>query len=148
VVALMRALEREWPRALAYEQFEPQLTANGLAMDANGAMLLMRLAVSMFVELHAWRPELPVRLPERPRASASSRQEIRTQSKAVTLFHSVIKLEDAVAQKFLLLLDGTRDRGALLAALTAEFSEIPVAEMEKQLEPSLAYFYRGGLIEA
>ncbi len=148
VIALMQQLERSWPRAIACEEIEQRLAGTGLALDAHGAVLLMRLAVSKFVELHAWRPRLPAGIPQRPRATASSRQEIRTHPQATTLVHSMVKLEDTVAQRFLLLLDGTRDRDALLEALAAEFPEIPRQELGKQLEPSLEYFYRAGFIEA
>jgi len=147
-VALMLELERAWPRALPFEEIDRRLTGTGLSLGAGGNTMLMRLAVSKFVELHAWRPRLPARMPERPRASASSRQEIRAQSQAAALFHSMVRLDDAIAQKFFLLLDGTRDRGALLAALTAAFPEIPAEEIAKQLEPSLEYFYRAGFLEA
>jgi SAM-dependent methyltransferase len=148
VITLMRELERAWPRALSCEEIEPLLVGSGLSFDATFAVLLMRLAVAKFVELHAWRPALPARLPERPRTSASSRQEVRARSQAVTLIHSMVRLDDAIAQKFFLLLDGTRDRGALLEALAAEFPEIPAEELGKQLEPSLEFFYRAGFIEA
>jgi hypothetical protein len=148
VITLMRELEQAWPRALSFEEIQPRLAGTGLALDANGAMLLMRLAVAKFVELHAWRPQLPAQIPARPRAGASSRQEARVHSQATTLVHSMVKLDDAVAQRFLLLLDGTRDRAALLEALTAAFPEIPAEEIGRQLEPSLEYFYRAGFIEA
>ncbi len=147
-VALMLALERAWPRGLGFEEIEPRLAGTGLSLDASGATMLMRMAVAKFVELHAWRPRLPAGMPERPRASAASRQEIRAHSQGVTLLHSMVKLDDAVAQKFFLLLDGTRDRGALLEALAGEFPEIPREELGKQLEPSLQYFYGAGFIEA
>ena len=148
VIRLMDELERAWPRALSLEELEPRLAGTGLFFDASGATLLMRIAAAKFVELHAWRPEFPARIPERPRVSASSRQEVGAGTQAATLLHSMVRLDDEVAQKFFLLLDGTRDRGALLQALKAEFPGIPAADLETQLQPSLEYFYRAGFIEA
>ena len=148
VIRLMEELERAWPRALSLEELETRLAGTGLFFDANGATLLMRIAAAKFIELHAWRPQFPARIPEHPRASASSRQEVGAGTQAATLLHSMVRLDDEVAQKFFLLLDGTRDRAALLEVLKAKFPEIPAADLETQLEPSLEYFYRAGFIEA
>lgn len=148
VIRLMEELERAWPRALSLQELEPRLAGTGLFFDANGATLLMRIAAAKFIELHAWRPQFPAGVPERPTASLSSRQEVRAGTQAATLLHSMVRLDDEVAQKFFLLLDGTRDRAELLDALAAGFPGIPREELGKQLEPSLEYFYRAGFLEA
>jgi SAM-dependent methyltransferase len=148
VIALLEALEAALPRALSFEEIEPRLAATGFALDGEGATLLMRLAVAKMIELHAWRAPVAQGVSERPRASACSRQEARTRVYATTLQHGTMGLDDPQVRSFLKLLDGTRDRNALLDAMKAEFPAMPVEELEKGIEPSLGIFHRAGLLEA
>jgi len=147
-IALLEELERAWPRALSFDEIEERLAADGLALDGEGLELLMRLVVAKMVELHAWRAPVAGRISARPRASATSRQEARRRPYATTLLHGTMGLDDPVVRGFLKLLDGTRDRNALLDALKAEFPAIPVEELEKGIEPGLGILYRAGLLEA
>lgn len=147
-IALLEALGTEWPRTLSFEEIEPLLAEAGFALDGEGVTLLMRLVVSKMVELHAWRAPVAGAISARPRASASSRQEARTRAYATTLLHSLINLDDPVVRGFLKLLDGTRDRNALLDAMKVEFPALPEEELEKGIEPSLGQFQRAGLLEA
>jgi hypothetical protein len=48
---------------------------------------------------------------------------------------------------FLKLLDGTRDRKALLDAMKAEFPTLPQEALQEGIEPGLAFFHRAGLLE-
>ncbi len=147
-IALLEALGAEWPRRLSFEEIEPRLVEAGFALDDAGVALLMRLVVSKMVELHAWRAPVAREISARPRASASSRQEARSRAYATTLLHSPINLDDPVVRSFLKLLDGTRDRKALLDAMRAEFPALPEEELEDGIEPSLRQFHRAGLLEA
>jgi hypothetical protein len=133
---------------LSFDEIEPCLEENGIKLEGAGATLLVRLAVAKFLELHAWRPALASAVSAQPRASASSRQEARRKTFATTLLHGKISLDDAVLRRFLNLLDGTRDRSALLEGLKTEFPEMPEEELETGMEPSLKQYYRAGLLEA
>ena len=146
-IALLEALEAAWPRALSFGELEPRLAATGFALDGDGATLLMRLAVAKMVELHAWRAPVAGEVSARPRASACARQEAGAQAYATTLLHGKVGLDDPVVRSFLQLLDGTRDRNALLDALKAEFPALPQEALEEGIEPGLAFFYRAGLLE-
>jgi SAM-dependent methyltransferase len=146
--ALMRVLEMAKPHALTLEEVERSVTGTKFTLDSDDVTLLMRLVVSKFIGVHGWKASLASGISERPRASACSRQEIRTGSQATTLLHSVVKLEEPIARSFLGLLDGTRDRGELAAALKAEYPEEPAEEIETRMEPSLEFFYRAGFLEA
>jgi SAM-dependent methyltransferase len=148
VISLLEALEAAWPRTLSFDEIEPCLEENGIKLEGAGATLLVRLAVAKFLELHAWRPALASAVSAQPRASASSRQEARRKTFATTLLHGKISLDDAVLRRFLNLLDGTRDRSALLEGLKTEFPEMPEEELETGMEPSLKQYYRAGLLEA
>jgi hypothetical protein len=59
-----------------------------------------------------------------------------------------VALDDPVVRGFLKLLDGTRDRNALLDAMKAEFPAIPPEALEEGIEPGLGFFHRAGLLEA
>lgn len=145
---LLRQLEKAAPHALTLEEVERSMAGTKFTLGNDEVTLLMRLAVSKFIGLHGWRARLASGIAERPRASACSRHEIRTGSQANTLLHSVVKLEEPIARSFLSLLDGTRDRGELAAALKAEYPEEPAEEIEMRMEPSLEFFYRAGFLEA
>jgi hypothetical protein len=148
VIALLESLEAAWPRSLSLDEIEPRLAGTGFALDDEGANLLMRMVVTKIVELHAWRAPVAGEVSARPRASACARQEARTRAHATTLLHSNVALDDPVVRGFLKLLDGTRDRTALLDAMKAEFPDRPRATLEEGIEPGLAFFYRAGLLEA
>ena len=149
VTYLLKALERAWPHAINSAELEPKIEEEtGYSFDTDGAELLMRLAVAKFIDLHCWNAPLAEWISDRPRASACSRQEIAMRPQATTLIHSTVKLDDEIARRFLTLLDGSRDRAELAAALVAEFSAESAEEIAARIEPSLEYFYRAGLLEA
>jgi SAM-dependent methyltransferase len=147
-VGLMGELERAWPRALGLEELESRLAGTGFALHADGAGLLTKLAVSKFIELRAWSAPVAAEISMRPRASAYSRLEARSCPHATTLLHSLINLDDPVSRGFLALLDGTRDRGEIAAALRAQFPKATPEELEGRVEPNLEFLYRAGFLEA
>jgi methyltransferase-like protein len=148
VIALLETLEAAWPRALSLAELEPQLAEAGFALDSEGATALMRLAVSRLIEFHAWSAPMAGEIAARPRASACGRQEARTRAQVTTLLHSTFGFEDPFIRSFLGLLDGTRDRTALLEAMKAEFPAVPEKELEDGIGVGLGHFYRAGLLEA
>ena len=146
--ALLHELERAWPSAVGFDELAPTLAAAGFLLDADGAALLMRLAISKMIEFRTWRPPVAAEISERPKASACSRLEGRTRRQATTLLHMTINLDDPKVRFFLQLLDGTRNRSMLLEAMKAEFSETPVEELEAGIQPGLRTFHLAGLLEA
>jgi SAM-dependent methyltransferase len=147
-IALLQQLEAAWPRALSFDELEPGLSAAGFTLDADGATLLMRLAVAKMIEFHGWRAPVANAVSARPRASASSRQEARIRPYATSLLHTTMRLDDPVVGFFLTLLDGSRTRAELLDGLKAEFPAIPAEVLEQGIEPGLAVFHRAGFLEA
>jgi hypothetical protein len=146
-IALLEELEAAWPRALSFDEIEPRIAATGFVLDGDGVTLLMRLVVARMVELHAWRAPVAGEVSARPRASACGRQEALTRPYATTLLHGTVALDDPVVRSFLKLLDGTRDRSALLDAMKAEFPAKPQEELEEGIEPGLAFLHHAGLLE-
>ena len=148
VLALLETLEAAWPGALSFDELEARLAEVGFAFDDEGVNLLMRLAAARMVEFHAWRAPVAREIADRPKASACSRHECGLRMQVATLLHSTFGFEDPVIRSFLHLLDGTRDRTALLEALQREFSAVPERELEEGIEMGLGYFHRAGLLEA
>ncbi len=79
-----------------------------------------------FVELHGVPVALSRRPSEKPRASLIARTQLATGSSATTLCHEEINLDTEVPREVLKLLDGTRDRAALLAILQPARPEMTV----------------------
>jgi Predicted methyltransferase regulatory domain/Methyltransferase domain len=147
-VAVLRALEQAWPRALRWAEIEPRFGTAGFELNTEGAALLMRLAAAELIELHGWRAELPQAISPHPKASECSRQEAAVNGQATTLFHSMVRFDDPIAHRLFLLLDGSRGRGELAEALKADFSAVPSEDIEMRIEPSLEFFFKAGFLEA
>jgi hypothetical protein len=148
VTALLLELGKAWPYALSYESLEPHLAGKGLALDAQGVALLVRLAISRMLEFRTWNPSLARTIPERPKASAVSRQEARTRDRCTSLLHLLVSLEDVKVKILLKLLDGTRTRADLVKAMAAEFPETPSPELEAGIVDALENIHRSGILEA
>jgi SAM-dependent methyltransferase len=148
VNSMLKELEKAWPRALTFDELAPRLAQMGFALNSDGAALLMRLAISKFIEFRTWNPPVAAEIAERPRASAITRQEGRDRTQASTLLHSMITLNDPRARAFLQLLDGTRNRGDLLDAMKTRFPESSEAELAEGIEPGLRMFQICGVLEA
>jgi hypothetical protein len=108
----------------------------------------MHLARARLIQLHVWKAPVAATIPERPRASASARQEARSRPRVSTLLHTTARFDDPVVRSFLCLLDGTRDRAALVDALKAEHPALPAGQIEQRIEPMLKLFHRAGVLEA
>jgi methyltransferase-like protein len=147
-IALLEELEAKWPCAVSVEELEPRLARARLLLDEEGVTLVMRLLVARFVEIHAWSAPVASEVSTHPRASACARLEARTRAFATTLLHGTLKLDDPVLVSFLKLLDGTRDRRALLEAMKEEFPEMPRERLEAGIEPSLRLLHQAGMLEA
>jgi methyltransferase-like protein len=148
VNAMLEQLETVWPRALTLEELAPRLAQMGFKLNGDGAALLMRLAISKFIEFRTWNPPVAAEIVERPRASAVTRQEGCSHAQVCTLLHSMLALEDPKAKTFLQLLDGTRNRGDLLDAMKAAFPGTPETELARGIESGLRTFHMCGVLEA
>lgn len=147
VAALLLALAAAWPRAVSWDELEPQIAHVGFALDADSMGLIMRLAIPRMVELRCWNPPVARVIAERPRASACSRQESLTSSQVTSLLHTTGSFDNAKIRRLLALLDGTRDRRALLDAMIADFPEESPQELEEGIERGLQLFLQAGVLE-
>ncbi len=129
VKAALVRLGEAWPAALPVAS---------LGDDPAVAETLRRAYAANLVHLHVWAPRLANTPSERPVATALARLQAAEGTLVTTLLHTSVEVGDELGLRLIRLLDGTRDRAALLAEL-----ERPADELERSLE-GLA---RVGLLE-
>lgn len=147
VKALLLELGKAWPHGLSLEQLAPHLADIGFGDGGQGPAVFIRMAIARMIEFRAWQPPAARVLSDRPRASAAGRQEARMGTKATTLLHGTIGLDDALLRNLIQLLDGTRTRSELLDAMAAAQPETTRAELESGLDDSIKNLYRAGMLE-
>jgi SAM-dependent methyltransferase len=147
-IAVLLALEAVWPRSLTLAELAEQTAGSAFAADNDGLRLLLRLAISRLIELRACDLPAISTISSQPRASACARLEALTRHRASTLLHATAQLDNPRLRTLLGLLDGTRDRAALLQSFQSAFADVPPQELEQEIEPTLRFFLRSGLLEA
>jgi SAM-dependent methyltransferase len=115
VAPLVRVLARHFPEALAVGDLRHTLGA------AHGAVerALWAAVDADLVALHVEAPVYAETGGPHPRASALARLQARDAIDVTSLRHENVRMEEPAARRLLTLLDGTRDRAALLEELAA-----------------------------
>jgi methyltransferase-like protein len=116
--AALEYLGDRWPGSVAFEDL---LAAVGAAdssahADELGGFLL-RAAAGGVVQLSVRQPQWEPKPGEFPRASRLARWQARRGDLVTTLTGASVKLEGPLARELLILLDGTRDRAAIVEGL-------------------------------
>ncbi|MGZ6642376.1 MAG: methyltransferase regulatory domain-containing protein [Solirubrobacteraceae bacterium] len=123
MVEVLDRLARAWPAAIRLADLAP--TGRGRLAEA-----LLEAHAQRLVDLHVHPPPAR-RAGERPLAPAlARRQAAGGEAILTTLRHESVQIADERARALLALLDGTRDRQALAAALGIEPSELDGALAE------------------
>ena len=128
--AAMVILGEIWPQQLHFSELltrararlgdQPELTDRSLEEQTQQfCALLLQTYGAGLVELHLHAPNYAQTASERPVASPVARWQIRQGDFVTTLRHLSVQVEDELGRQLLTLLDGTRDRTALLRELTA-----------------------------
>jgi SAM-dependent methyltransferase len=120
IKAALARLGEAWPRALPVAE----LSDDEAVRDA-----LLRAFTANLVQLHVWAPRLEAAVPERPVASALARLQAARGTRLTNLLHDSVEVPDEVGRRLITLLDGTRDRAALLHELHR-----PADQLERSLE--------------
>jgi len=115
-IALCR-LGEIWPQAIHFPEL---LHGNDAAQLAGVLIQGYRFGL---LELHFLPPQFASAAGERPVASPLARLQMRQSPVVTTLRHTLVEVDDAMDRRLLTLLDGTRDRTALAAALGDESGE-------------------------
>ena len=115
-------LRREWPRALPLGALlEAAAKRCGLPAGAAQRRQVGDFALACFaagcVDLHLRQSPFARWPGPRPRASALAIRQVRNGNNVTSLLGNTVELDDPLAPRLLPLLDGARDRAALLQAL-------------------------------
>jgi SAM-dependent methyltransferase len=122
--AAMMHLSSICPRAIPFAELLEVARARVRESDDSAVQILRENLVSAFlsatdvVELRVFAPPARADVSERPIASALARERAQTTYQVPNLRHEIVEL-DAVLARILRMLDGTRDRAALLADIGA-----------------------------
>jgi SAM-dependent methyltransferase len=120
VKAALLRLGEAWPAAVPVAE---------LGGDHAVAEMLLRAYAANFVHLHVWAPDLATEPSERPVAFAPARLQAGRGTRVTTLRHAEVDVPDELGRRLITLLDGTRDRAALLRELGR-----PADELERSLQ--------------
>jgi len=99
------------------------------------------------IDPHVVSPRMACPPGDRPTASAVVRAQLADGEIVTSLWHSPVKVDDDIAKRLLPLLDGTRDRGELLAAI-GELVATPGTSGAASLDGHLLRLARLGLLIA
>jgi SAM-dependent methyltransferase len=124
IKAAMLHLAELWPAAIPFDQLvtaaQQQLAtvaeASASATETLGRTLLRGYALDL-VELTVSPPPLAEKISERPCASPLARHQIRYQTQVTNQRHEPVVIDNAISRQLLPLLDGSRNRVALVEHL-------------------------------
>jgi SAM-dependent methyltransferase len=112
--AVLDALDGAAPSALTIDEIAAQVP--GSEKDSL-RRLAWAAACAGAAQLHVRAPDLATMPGEHPVASAVARAQLERGETVTSLCHEAVRLDDEIVRRLLPLLDGTRDRAALAAAL-------------------------------
>ena len=115
--------------ALLGEAWPAPVPVAYLGEDPAVAETLRRAYAANLVHLHVWAPAAATVPSERPVASALARLQATEGTRVTTLRHTGVEVPDERGRRLIQLLDGTRDRAALVRELGR-----PADELERSLE--------------
>jgi len=124
IKAALLHLSEIWPqsthfsdlRRAALSRLEKDSPSESEATRILGRVLFQAYAAGM-IELHRHSPRWASQASEKPVASPLTRLQLQSQANVTNLRHVSIQVEGALERQLLLLLDGTRNRDALLCDL-------------------------------
>jgi hypothetical protein len=122
-------LGERWPQTLSFDELLTAArlrlgteTSEAAALERDAQTLcniLWQLYGANLVELHLGASRFVMEAGERPVASPLARLQILRSPIVTSLRHTSVRIEDELGRRMLTLLDGTRDRAALLRDLRA-----------------------------
>jgi methyltransferase-like protein/cyclopropane fatty-acyl-phospholipid synthase-like methyltransferase len=158
VKAALMALFEKVPRSLTFDELRDEVSLRlgpGLTEDRRSlAEILLKANKANLVSIHVVEPALVSSISERPVASAVARYQAEAEVKISNLRHFTFVLDDFTSL-MIRLLDGTRDRKAILATL-AQWAAEGYFEVshdgqavhgEAELRDGLSAYLDAGLVE-
>jgi SAM-dependent methyltransferase len=123
VNAVLEVVRAAAPRALPFAATIERLRARPdfgpllAACKADEESILLAAVQTGVIEPHVVAPPLAFPPGDRPAASAVARAELERGGLVTSMWHQAINVDDEISRRLLPLLDGTRDRDALLVAM-------------------------------
>lgn len=155
-------LGRNWPMPIHFEEIMTAVGEMGGPTGEKGRQAVSEALLSAYsgslAEIYRETPQFAPAAGERPMASPLARLQLQTGTRVSTLTHRTVDLMNSYAPALLPLMDGVRNRAALLAdGLTAirqadlsvdgrAASEKTDAEIEVEIQAELERLARYGLI--
>ena len=140
VIGALQRIGEAWPAAPWIAELAPSEEELAAICDA-----LLRCFAANLVRLHVHPPRLSAVAPQKPRVSALARLQAAQGETLTTTRHTGFRLDDDLGQRLITLLDGTRDRAALLDALEPD-AATGREELAAGLEQSLQRLAGAGLL--
>ncbi len=149
VIAALDYLMDQWPSSVPFAELASVLEATISGATEELLSNAFHLVAARLIEVHTWNaPVSTAILGERPRASAWARHQVVTRDVTTTLHHHPMEISDPVVRLFIQLLDGTRDRAALAAAIREQRPDVPESMIASGVEMSLHLLHKGGVLVA
>jgi SAM-dependent methyltransferase len=150
--ALQQWLLERSPGAAAVDDARTWLRERGERQAGIPSRPIEELLVEAFAaglaELHVAPPRLSTTVRERPVASPLARWQATRRDHVTNLRHESVRIGDATARRVLTLLDGSRDRGALVEALGSALAGEDRRALAGRIDQYLQAFARLALLAA
>lgn len=124
--AALSILGSQFPSALPFDALvenAQQLLGQALTLTEPQRVELLEFLFAAFcrgiAQIHTEASALPTQAGEYPLASVLAREQAQSSPVITTLLHDTVSLDDPMSRAMLVLLDGTRNRAALVEALIA-----------------------------
>jgi len=123
--AAIAELANAWPASLDFHEllnrvrnrFQGKNVAALEGDETSLSKIILWTYAAGLVELHTYQPAFTLDISERPVASPLARLQLLSGNRITNLRHTSVQMEGPLEQRLLLLLDGTRDRTAILNEL-------------------------------
>jgi len=146
VRALLEAIADHAPAALPMAALRDRFAGHALPKPFEA--LIADACISNLVILHVHPPGVVAVPGERPLAGALARYEAVTRNELTSLLHTRVRIPDANARRLVTLLDGTRDRAALVAEINGPAFAYQRDAARTFVDRALVQFARLGLLAA
>ena len=153
MLKVLERLEAIWPHAERFSELLER-TTKGLFPDVateaaeSLAPNLLRLAASSLVDLRSHRWRIAERISTMPIASPVERVQAAEGSIITTMLHTQLEIADERVRRFLMHVDGTRDRRALTQRILDDYPSTSPKSAEDQIDRTLQTFYKLGILMA
>lgn len=153
--AALGTLGELWPQTLQFAELLDRTrqrlgTPSAEAEESTLSEILLHVYRTGMLDVYMYRPSYCATPGQFPLASPLARWQVRRGDDVTNAWHTQVEVADEIGRQLLLLLDGTRDRPALLNEMRAWLEKSAAcgsfADLETQLDDNLKKVARLGLL--